>query len=110
DVVVLKPMALGGPRRAVEAAATARAAGIEPVVTTTVDAVVARTAAVHVAAAIPDVRACGLATGSLLATDLATDPVSIVDGRARLPTGAGLCGDGFDTLRRGLDGPPGNGQ
>jgi o-succinylbenzoate synthase len=100
DVVVIKPMAVGGPRQTVEAAATARAAGIEPVVTTTVDGVVARTAAVHAAAAIPDVTACGLATGSLLATDLADDPVSIADGRAQLPAGNGLCGDGFAELQR----------
>lgn len=103
DVVVIKPMAVGGPSRAVGAAAAAREAGIEPVVTTTVDGVVARTAAVHIAAAIPNVTACGLATGSLLAGDLAADPVSITDGRARLPRGPGL-GDGFNALRRGGSG------
>jgi len=100
DVAVLKPMAVGGPRRTVEAAATARAAGVEPGVTTTVDGVVARTAAVHTAAAILAVTACGLTTGSLLAGDLATDPVSIADGRAQLPVGDGVCGDGFAELRR----------
>ncbi|MFB6293787.1 MAG: mandelate racemase/muconate lactonizing enzyme family protein [Halonotius sp.] len=98
DVVILKPMALGGPLRAIRAAATAREAGIEPVVTTTIDGVVARTAAVHVAAAIPDVAACGVATGSLLAGDLAADPVTISDGGASVPTGGGLCGNGFDNL------------
>jgi len=99
DVVVIKPMAVGGPRRAIDAAAAAREAGVEPVVTTTVDGVVARTAAVHVAAAIPGVTACGLSTGSLLAEDLATDPVAIADGEARVPGGGGLCGDGFDSLQ-----------
>ena len=99
DVVVVKPMAVGGPSRAIAAAAAARAAGMEPVVTTTIDGVVARTAAVHVAAAIPRVTACGLSTGSLLAEDLAADPVVIADGRARLPTGGGLCGDEFDSIR-----------
>lgn len=98
DVVVIKPMAVGGPTRAVEIAAHARAAGIEPVVTTTVDGVVARTAAVHVAAAIPNVTACGLATGSLLAEDMMADPVDIVDGQAWLPSGDGLCGDQFGAL------------
>jgi len=100
DVVVIKPMAVGGPSRAVTAASTAREADIEPVVTTTVDGVVARTAAVHVAAAIPNVTACGLATGSLLASDLGADPVTITDGRATLPTGHGL-GEEFDALRGG---------
>lgn len=106
DVVVIKPMAVGGPTRAVAAAAAARGAGIEPVVTTTVDGVVARTAAVHVAAAVPNVTACGLATGGLLAGDLAADPVAITDGQASLPTGHGL-GEGLDAVGRaefGVDG------
>ncbi|ACM56768.1 mandelate racemase/muconate lactonizing enzyme family protein [Halorubrum lacusprofundi] len=98
DAVVLKPMALGGPDRALAAARRAREAGVEPVVTTTIDAVVARTAAVHVAAAIPDVSPCGLATGSLLDTDLAPDPCPISDGAVTVPTDPGLAGDAFDDL------------
>ena len=100
DVVILKPMALGGPLRATQAAARAREAGVEPVVTTTIDAVVARTAAVHVAAAVPEIAPCGLATGSLLADDLAADPVTISEGTASVPTGGGLCGNDFDSVRR----------
>ncbi|MFW5917582.1 MAG: mandelate racemase/muconate lactonizing enzyme family protein, partial [Halorubrum sp.] len=99
DVVVLKPMALGGPDRALAAAQTAREVGVEPVVTTTVDAVVARVAAVHVAAAIPDVAPCGLATGSLLESDLAADPCPIADGAVAVPDGPGLAGGAFDELR-----------
>jgi len=98
DAVVLKPMALGGPDRALAAATRAREAGVEPVVTTTIDAVVARTAAVHVAAAIPDVAPCGLATGSLLDTDLAPDPCPVADGAVAVPSGPGLAGGGFDDL------------
>ncbi|MDZ5812582.1 enolase C-terminal domain-like protein, partial [Halorubrum sp. AD140] len=99
DVVVLKPMALGGPDRALSAATRALAAGVEPVITTTVDAVVARTAAVHVAAAVPDVAPCGLATGALLAEDLAPDPCPVADGEVSVPEGPGLAGDAFDGLR-----------
>ena len=99
DVVVLKPMALGGPDRALAAAARARAVGVEPVITTTIDAVVARTAAVHVAAAVPDVAPCGLATASLLADDLAPDPCPVADGEVSVPDGPGLAGDAFDGLR-----------
>jgi o-succinylbenzoate synthase len=98
DAVVLKPMALGGPDRALAAAATARAAGVEPVITTTIDAVVARTAAVHVAAAVPDVAPCGLATASLLDDDLAPDPCPVADGAMPVPEGPGLAGDAFDGL------------
>ena len=98
DVVVLKPMALGGPDRTVDAAVRARAAGVEPVVTTTIDAVVARTAAVHVAAAIPNVSACGLATAGLLEEDLAADPCPVEAGWVSVPDGPGLAGDAFDGL------------
>jgi o-succinylbenzoate synthase len=100
DAAVLKPMALGGPDRTLAAALRVGAAGVDPVVTTTIDAVVARTAAVHVAAAVPDVAACGLATGSLLDADLAPDPCPIADGRATVPPGPGLAGGEFDGLRR----------
>jgi len=98
---VLKPMALGGPSRALAAGRAAAHAGIDPVVTTTIDAAVARTAAAHVAAALPggDERAHGLATGDLLATDLvAEDPVPVENGRVAVPTGPGLAGDAFDGL------------
>ena len=90
DVVILKPMVLGGPGNAHTLAMRARDRGIEPVVTTTVDAVVARTAAVHVAAAIPDVSACGLATADRLAEDLAPDPAPVSDGSIAVPQAPGL--------------------
>ncbi|WP_418282574.1 mandelate racemase/muconate lactonizing enzyme family protein [Halorubrum sp. DTA98] len=99
DVLIVKPMALGGPDEALAAARRARAAGVEPIVTTTVDGVVARVGAVHVAAAIPDVGACGLATGSLLAADLAPDPCPVEAGEISVPTAPGLAGDAFDGLR-----------
>jgi o-succinylbenzoate synthase len=98
DVVVCKPMALGGPDRAVAAAARARKAGVGAVVTTTVDAAVARTAAVHAAAAIPGIRACGLATADLLAEDVAADPAPVTDGSVAVPAGPGLAGAAFDGL------------
>jgi len=101
DAVVLKPMALGGPSRALAAGRAAAHAGIDPVVTTTIDAAVARTAAVHVAAALPEgcERAHGLATGELLVTDLvADDPAPATNGRIAVPRGSGLAGDAFDGL------------
>jgi o-succinylbenzoate synthase len=93
DALVLKPMALGGPDRALAAAHAAQAAGIEAVLTTTIDGALARATAVHAAAAVPDVPACGLATGDRLARDLlATDPTPVSDGRARVPGGPGVAG------------------
>lgn len=98
DALILKPMALGGPARADAVARQARAAGVDPVVTTTVDAAPARTVAVHVAAAIPDVRPCGLATGDALEADLAPDPAPVEAGSVAVPDGPGVAGDAFDAL------------
>jgi o-succinylbenzoate synthase len=100
DVLVCKPMALGGPDRTLEAARRARSAGVDVAVTTTVDAVVARLGALHVAAAIPDVLACGLATGALLAEDLAPDPAPVRDGAITVPPGPGLAGTTLNELYR----------
>jgi len=90
DVVVVKPMVAGGPDRTRETALRAREAGVEPVISTTVDAVVARTGAVHVAASIPDVLSCGLATGSMIRSDLSADPAPVVDGAIEVPQIPGL--------------------
>ncbi|MFB6166006.1 MAG: o-succinylbenzoate synthase [Haloarculaceae archaeon] len=90
DYLILKPMVLGGPDRALQAARQARQAGVTPVVSTTIDGVVARTGAVHVAAAIPEIPACGLATADLLADDLGPDPAPVTDGRIEVPQSKGL--------------------
>lgn len=92
DRLVCKPMVLGGPDRAREAALRAREAGLGAVVTTTVDGAVARAGAVHVAASLPDVPACGLATGARLAADLLDDPAPVVEGAARVPQKPGNAG------------------
>lgn len=98
DVAVLKPMALGGPAAAVDAAARLHEEGVDPVVTTTIDGAVARAAAVHAAAAIPDVRACGLATGDLLSEEFGADPVPVENGEIAVPDGPGNLGETFDSL------------
>ncbi|WP_324757940.1 mandelate racemase/muconate lactonizing enzyme family protein [Haloarcula sp. GH36] len=90
DVLILKPMVVGGPGNAHTLALRARERGIEPVVTTTIDGVVARLAALHVAAAIPGIAPCGLATGGRLAGDLATDPTTLADGTLSVPQTDGL--------------------
>lgn len=94
DILVLKPMVLGGPKQTARAAQTAQEHGLDVVVTTTIDAAVARTTAAHVAAAIPRCRPCGLATGSFLAEDVVTDPLTITDGALCLPDTTGIF-DGF---------------
>lgn len=90
DVFVLKPMVMGGPDRTAEIAMQCNKTGVDPVISTTVDAVVARVGAVHVAASIPDIRPCGLATGDRIIGDLASDPTSVVDGCITVPQTPGL--------------------
>ncbi|QSW98800.1 mandelate racemase/muconate lactonizing enzyme family protein [Haloterrigena alkaliphila] len=90
DAVVLKPMALGGIDVARKVAAWVQELELVPIVTTTIDGVVARTGAVHLAASIPDVPACGLATAGLLAEDLGRDPVLLEKGSAVIPQTKGL--------------------
>jgi len=85
DVLVLKPMALGGVDRARDAALQVLDAGLTSVVTTTIDAVVARTAAVHLAASLPPLPPCGLATADWLEGDLTADPAPVSDGAAHVP-------------------------
>ncbi|ERG96945.1 mandelate racemase/muconate lactonizing enzyme family protein [Haloquadratum walsbyi] len=99
DIIVCKPMALGGPRQTVAVAREAEAVDIDTVVTTTIDGVIARTGALHVAAALPgsNIRACGLATASMLEDDLTMDPISIIDGEMPVPTGPGLAGESLES-------------
>jgi len=89
DILVCKPMALGGIDVARNVVRSARIAGIDGLVTTTVDGAVARAAAVHLAASIPDMAPCGLATGELLESDLRSGIASVADGSAAVPQGKG---------------------
>ena len=91
QVLVLKPVVLGGLRPAREIARMVAEMGGTVVVTTTIDAGVATAAALHLAATLsPGGPACGLATGALLVSDLLTHPLEIGQGRMRLPDGPGL--------------------
>ena len=93
DAVVLKPMALGGILPALRWARRARAHGLRVVVTTSLDAAIARLAAAQLAAALlasepmPD---AGLATGRILANDVCEDPAPPMRGSIALPSAAGL--------------------
>ncbi len=100
DVIVIKPMVLGGLERGLALARAATRRDVTPIVTTTVDAAVARTGAVHLAAALPTAgtRAQGLATVDRLTTDLVRDPVPVTDGHIRVPSETGLAGDAFANL------------
>jgi o-succinylbenzoate synthase len=89
DVLVLKLPVLGGPRAARGAALCAREAGTDVVFTSFIDSAIGIAVALHCAASLGEpLRACGLATGALLARDLA--PLAPERGVLALPRGAGL--------------------
>jgi o-succinylbenzoate synthase len=71
---VLKPMRWGGARRCLTLAAGAAKAGIDVVVTTTVDSAAGSWLAVHLAAAVNNGLAHGLGTSEWLAEDLGPAP------------------------------------
>lgn len=78
DVVVLKAAPLGGVRAAL---AVADACGLPVVVSSAMETSVGLAAGVALAAALPELPyACGLGTATLLADDLAADPLVPVDG------------------------------
>jgi o-succinylbenzoate synthase len=96
-ILVLKPMALGGVVATLRIARLAFEQGIPVVITTMLEGVYGRTAALHAAAALPALAqgrvptlACGLATGHLLAEDLADDPPQPHHGRLAVPQVPGL--------------------
>ena len=90
NVIVVKP-ALLGLRAAVAVVRTAQACGMNVVVTSVLDTSLGIAAALHLAATLPDpVLPCGLATASLLAGDLAHEPLVPRGGWLEVPRGPGL--------------------
>jgi L-alanine-DL-glutamate epimerase-like enolase superfamily enzyme len=92
DAVCLKIASSGGISGLVEAAHTARGAGYEVYLASTLDGPLGIAAALHAAAAIRADRACGLATLGLFADR--ADPLPAEGGKITLPPGPGL-GDGL---------------
>ncbi|UWG47931.1 L-alanine-DL-glutamate epimerase or related enzyme of enolase superfamily [Halanaeroarchaeum sp. HSR-CO] len=90
DALVLKPMALGGPDVARAIAVRALENDIDVIVSNTIDGTIGRTAAVHLAASLPERTASGLATASMLETDLAPDPAPVSAGRIAVPQAPGI--------------------
>ncbi|MSQ41633.1 MAG: o-succinylbenzoate synthase [Dehalococcoidia bacterium] len=81
DLLVLKPMLLGGPRPALALAQRAAQRGIGSFATTSFDSSVGTAAALHLAAALPWDAAQGLGTGDHLAADLVVEPLRPAGGR-----------------------------
>ena len=78
DRLTLKPMVVGGLRKTIKLANRAKAAGMQTVITTTVDSAIGVWAAVHVTAALGEAGrelSHGLATSQWLQRDIAQPPL-----------------------------------
>ena len=89
DVLVVKPGRVGGPVVALAIAREAEAAGVDVTISTLLETGVGLTAALRVAACLPD-RAHGLATADVLASDLLTTPLEVRAGRMSVPVAGTL--------------------
>jgi o-succinylbenzoate synthase len=96
DVVVLKPMFLGGWRPLKQAVQAAHSCGMDAVITTALDSAIGRAFATRYAAAFGlTTRAQGLATGDLFVGEVTTEPLTVQTGHTRLHERPGL---GIGTL------------
>lgn len=90
DVLVLKPICLGGVRRTMNVVKQAKAAGLDVTITTSIDTGIGTALALQLAAAIRSPHAAGLATAELLKADLLRRPLGVEDGAMPLPVTPGL--------------------
>ncbi|WNG47017.1 o-succinylbenzoate synthase [Archangium minus] len=85
-ILVLKPMVLGGLLPALSLAREAAKKGLDAYVTSSLDGVIARAGAAHLAAALPSGRyASGLGVGHLFKNEPGNHPFRPVRGRIELP-------------------------
>jgi o-succinylbenzoate synthase len=91
DILVIKPQLIGGLRASSQLMRDAAGRGIGSVVTSSIEAGIGLAAALHLAAATPQISLeCGLATLHLLEDDLLIADLQINDGFLAVPGGAGL--------------------
>jgi o-succinylbenzoate synthase len=91
DIIVIKPQRAGGLHIGQQIIKAAAERGVRSVITSTLEAGIGLVAALHLAAASPDVTfECGLATLHLLVDDLLVDDLPVRDGLMIVPTGPGL--------------------
>jgi L-alanine-DL-glutamate epimerase-like enolase superfamily enzyme len=89
DAVCLKLARCGGISGLLACASLVRASGAEPYVASTFDGPLGIAAALHAAAALSPLPACGLATLALFDDDAAS-ALPVVDGAIAVPGGPGL--------------------
>jgi o-succinylbenzoate synthase len=91
DILIIKPQLLGGlliGRQIIQSAAEQQ---VQCVITSSIDTGIGIAAALHLAAASPEVTlACGLATFTMLENDLLSEPLHSAQGMLTVPAGPGL--------------------
>lgn len=102
DVLVVKPGRVGGPLVALAVAREAEAAGVGVTISTLLETGVGLTAALRVAACLPD-RAHGLAMADVLASDLLGQPLEVRVGRMTVPAVGALTLDAEALDRFAID-------
>ncbi len=91
DILVIKPMVVGGLRTGRQIIEMAASAGLRSFVTTTIDSGVGIAAALHLAATLPEPRLhCGLATATLLTATLVKNLPPVENGKMTVPNSPGL--------------------
>lgn len=91
DVIVLKPMALGGINKSIKLSKIAAGQGVKAVITSTLESGIGVAACLHVAAMLGHhVLACGLDTLDLFQGTIINEDLPIVSGHMNVPQGPGL--------------------
>lgn len=91
DVVIIKPMLVGGLSQAFELARDLSRTDLKMVISSAIETGVGLAAALHLAAALGDtVLQCGLDTLGLLTDSLISEPLSVEGGCISVPTECGL--------------------
>lgn len=91
DVIIVKPMALGGLDYAIQLIQAAHDRGVPAIVTDSVESAAGRTGALHLAAALPGAeRVSGVASGEWFERDVVPDPPRVEAGRMAVPQTPGL--------------------
>ncbi len=91
DVVVLKPMIIGGIHSCAKLALDAQEAGIEVIYTSSWESDVGVAATLHLAASLgPHPAAMGLSTAGMISEGIVRTPLRVENGYIRVPDGPGL--------------------
>jgi o-succinylbenzoate synthase len=91
DVIVIKPMVLGGIKKSVKLSKISAEQGLKVVVTSTLESGIGVAACLHVAAMLRDhILPCGLDTLDLFQDDIINESFPIVRGHMNVPQGPGL--------------------